>query len=305
MQNQKRGTEKNPPTENFGRANSAATTAPKISHPTLDSNHNFMLNGKKDRVEGLEWINVRFYPQGRQEVTYGIVKNGDEDEICLTVSEFQKLLREAEARGRKQHEETAAVGYVNKLMKRCFISVSDESIENVRRIQAGTIPKAAGTLLALSQEMFKQKGYTDQESIMNHWGNMDSSVKTKMDEWQQDVDPGAPSWTSNLSKMFSDKRKEKADREAKKVMKTLVAHVGVGSETLDGVLASIKTPVSKANSRGETKVIWSELEAQEDERKRAEALKEKSGGAKDPNKKEGFQETPPHPEEEEELTKHL
>lgn len=236
----------------------------KISQPSLDDNHKWLLEGKKDRVEGLDFINVRFYPRGHQEITYGM----DGHMVPLTVSEFQRVLREKEVKGKTQHEETAAAGFATKLMKRCFVEIEDVTVESIRAIQAGVIPKAAGSLLGLTQELFKQKGLSDLAQLLTHWMGMSNTVKVQMNEWQANVNPKSIKWSVRVMTLARELREAETRKAAKKLLKGSSLANGVDDVTLQEVMDGKSDPAKAQAKAKDGKTLlgnWGDEEEEEEE----------------------------------------
>lgn len=208
------------------KTNDVKKDAPKagtvLQHPTLDFQHKMMLDGKKDRVDGLNCITVKFFPHNLQEVTYTVIDPMTGDERSMTTSQFQSFLMKTKKESKKEHEAEAAKGFYTKVLRRTLVNIGDSNVEHVRVVQAGQIPKAANIVLEKTQEQMKASKLNDQMGILAHWAKMPPEVVATMNAWQKEVNPAlALSWEENLKRLVYHAKEDEANRAKKKAAKAL------------------------------------------------------------------------------------
>jgi hypothetical protein len=211
----------------------AALKPAPLLQPTLDFKHRMMLEGKKDRVDGLESINVKFFAHGMQEVTY-VVRNEDDHTTELTTTAFLSFLAKKNKESKSEHEVTASKGYYAKVLKRTLVNIGEDSVEKVRAVMAGPIPKAAANILAKTQEECKLAKLNEQRGILAHWAKMPQHVYDEMDKWQFGVNPSLNlSWSENLHALFQHEKEEEERKAHKKLAKELgkTTSAGIGSQS--------------------------------------------------------------------------
>lgn len=198
-----------------------AKAAPPIVHPTLDNHHSNMLDSKKEQVDELKYICVKFFPKKAQEVTYFVdLSDGADDPVELTTAEFQVFLRKKDKAGKEEHEKSAAKGFYTKMQKRCLVDIGDSSVEKVRAVQASNPPRQASTLLNKTQEELKAAKLNEPTGILNFWNKMPPEVKAAMDDWQLKVNPSiTESWSERLAQYSFAAQQQAASSALKKKAK--------------------------------------------------------------------------------------
>lgn len=174
----------------------------QLTHPELDFHNKMFLDGKNDKIKELSFINVKFYPNGLQDVTYAVA-NDDGVDHMLSTAEFNALLRKKALENAKKAALPAAVGFSNKLRKRCLVEVPGE-VDVVRRAQAITPPKIAAKLLGLSQSSLAEKGLNDPRAMLEYWSKQSPEVKKQMTEYQAQVWPDSVMWQDRLNDMVDN-----------------------------------------------------------------------------------------------------
>lgn len=206
--------------KNDSKKDEPASKPVQLSQPTLDFQRKMMLDGKKDKVEGLECVIVRFYPANLQEVMY-VVRNEDDSTTEMTTSAFQSYMQKKKKGTKEEHERLASKGFYAKVMKRCLIDIGEDSVENVRAVNAGKIPKAAATILGRTQEEVKLAKLNDQKNILAHWTKMPEAVKVEMNEWQKRLLPDSDvSWTENIANLYLQMEEEEKAKLQKRLEKS-------------------------------------------------------------------------------------
>jgi hypothetical protein len=224
----------------------AALKPAPLLQPTLDFKHRMMLEGKKDRIDGLECINVKFFAHGMQEVTY-IVRNEDDTMKTLTTTEFLSFMAKKNKESKSEHEITASKGYYAKVLKRTLVNIGEDSVEKVRAVMAGPIPKAAANILAKTQEECKLAKLNEQRGILAHWAKMPQHVFDEMDKWQAGVNPDLQlSWAGNLHALIQVERLEEEQKAHKKLAKEL----GKTSSAGNGGLTELEKALNETAMTG-------------------------------------------------------
>ena len=185
--------------------------------PTLDATRHYLLNGRKDRVKNLVSITVEFFPGNGTEVSYNFEDEENGEILKLTEAQFQAHQRKKEKEKELAGEAAAARAFVNKMAKRCLLEIADESEENVRRVQAARLPKAAEKMMGKSQSDVVQQKLNTYESIVTYWSKMDPLVKEQMDDYQQAL--GGPVWSERLAEREQALVEKELERTRKKMAK--------------------------------------------------------------------------------------
>jgi hypothetical protein len=194
-----------------------------------------MLGGRDDKVKDLDHIVVKFYAKNLQEVTYVMVNDEGELEE-LSTSQFQARLRAKAQRDQKEQEVAGAKAYATKLFKRCLLELPYDDVEYVRKVQAMKFPKPAESVLGLTQEAMKQKGFNNPDEILLYWSKMPATVVEKMDEFQEEIFPGHTGWGQNLGSLierFNERKEAAAKQKAKKA--ALKAPLAPGANWADSM----------------------------------------------------------------------
>jgi hypothetical protein len=190
----------------------------KPVQPILDDQHRWMLDGKKEKVKGLDHIVVKYFPRGVQEITYVMDEDGKLE--YFTTSEFQAKMRARAHKSSQEQEETGAKAFADKLFRRCLLTISAD-VDTVRAVQSSKFPKPAETMMGFSQDALKQRGLNTIDSVIAHWSKMNEDVKTKMDDFQAGINPdGEKSWSKVLGEMV-DEHNQKVEDDAKRKAKKL------------------------------------------------------------------------------------
>lgn len=194
---------------------------PKPMRPILDQANQILLSGKRDKIESLVEIKVRFFSNNMQEVLY-VMDDGD-GTVELRASELQDYIRKEKKKSRMEHEEQAAKGFVVKMFRRTLVTLPEDiNLEEVRALQADPIPGVMAKLLGKTQEEMKNAELTTYESILSYWNKKDTTTKSVMDQYQKKVNPTLElTWSENLNVMSKELLEQKAATERKKAAKQI------------------------------------------------------------------------------------